>query len=248
MTKSKPPVLRKDGLPKRSGRPPKDPTQDVKPRKPAPVEDDDLLGSSVAPTNPNAISYEGAGEVDGNVHAGVSPTWLGEHFHMAIETVRKRLANCPIKGKRRNAPLYDIFIAAQYLVPPKVDISAYIKAMRPNDLPPMLQDAYWGAMKKKQDWEIKAGNLWPTDSVIEVFGETFKLIKNAVSLWADTLEQEQSLTETQREALRGMADGLLAEIHNSLVSQSRNKSTPNQHAELALMEKEAAATSAPDDE
>jgi len=221
MNKTKKPALRLDGLPKKSGRPPKDPVS-----KPAPADDEDLLGGPpVVNQDPNAIDYMDAGEVDANVHAGVSPTWLADVFHMDITTVRKRLANCPIKGKRRNAPLYDLFMAAQYLVPPNVDVSAYIKAMRPNDLPPMLQSAYWDAMKKKQDWEIKAGHLWATDSVIEVFGETFKLIKNTISLWADTLEQEQSLNETQREALLTMSDGLLADIHASLVTQSQNKQT-----------------------
>jgi len=251
MTTPKPPKLRKDGQPKRSGRPSKDaaPTPDR--------DDDDLLGvakpvktkvgapaKKATVAKPLEVDFSGSGEVDTNVFAGVSVTWLAEVFRMDPTTVKKRLAQCVIKGKRRNAPIYDLLTAAQFLVPPKVDVSAYIQGMRPTDLPPLLQSAYWDAMKKKQDWEIRAKLLWDTDKVIEVFGETFKHIKNTVSLWADTLEQEQSLDERQREALRAMSDSLMSDIHASLVEQSRASHTPNQYAQLAVMEHDAAENAA----
>ena len=133
-------------------------------------------------------------------------------------------------------PKYDLFTAAQYLVPPRVDVSEFIKGMRPNDLPPILQAAFWDAQKKRQDYEINAGDLWHTDKVISVLSETFKLIKTSVMLWTDTLEQEHGLTEKQREALQGLCDGLMDDIHRSLVKQHETSRTTNQLADVALLE------------
>ena len=46
MTTPKKPALRQDGLPKKSGRPPKDPTKAVTPKKPAPAaEQEDSISS-----------------------------------------------------------------------------------------------------------------------------------------------------------------------------------------------------------
>lgn len=247
MTTRPPPKLRKDGQPKRSGRPPKDPTQDVRPRQAAPnlqsnaEDDDDLLGIPItADTGPSSLDDD-QGEVDDtNVFAGVTRTWLADVFRMDSTTVKKRLSNCPTSGKRRGHPVYDLVLAAQYLVPPRVDVSEYIKAMRPNDLPPILQSAYWDAQKKRQDWEINAGELWKTDDVVEVFSETFKVIKTSVMLWSDNLEQTHGLTDTQRKALTEMSDALMADIYTSLVKQHQRQQTPSQLAQLKDLESDVA--------
>lgn len=248
-----PPKLRKDGQPKRSGRPPKDPTQAPKPRKavtqtPPPADDfDDLIGTSTV-AGSHALEYVPDAEVDDNVFAGVTRTWLADVFGMDPTTVKKRLANCPTKGKRGQFPVYELRLAAQYLVPPRVNIGEYLKSMRPNDLPPILQSAYWDAQKKRQDWELNAGELWKTEKVIETLSETFKLIKTSVSLFADTVEQEHGLTEAQRETIGKLTDSLMDDIHNSLVRQHELSRTPNQLAELKDIESDVQIGPGADDE
>lgn len=245
MTTRPPPQLRKDGQPKRSGRPPKDPTKDVRSRAaaknlpPQDDDEDDLLGIP-AKAGSSSLEYVPEGEVDENVFAGVTRSWLADAFRMDPKTVQKRLANCPMKGKRHSNPVYDLALAAQYLVPPRVDVSEFIKSMRPNDLPPILQSAYWDAQKKRQDWEINAGELWHTDDVVEVFAETFKVIKTSVTLWADNLEQTSGLTDAQRIALTEMSDALMADIYTSLVKQHERKQTPSQIAQIKDLESDVA--------
>lgn len=232
-----PPKLRLDGQPKRSGRPPKKPGSDLADLKTPPPSDDfdDLIGTSTV-VGSHALDYVPDSEVDDNVFAGVTRTWLADVFGMDPTTVKKRLANCPTKGKRGQFPVYDLRLAAQYLVPPRVNIGEYLKSMRPNDLPPILQSAYWDAQKKRQDWELNAGELWKTEKVIETLSETFKLIKTSVSLFADTVEQEHGLTESQRATIAKLTDSLMDDIHNSLVRQHELSRTPNQLAELKDIE------------
>lgn len=244
-----PPKLRLDGQPKRSGRPPKKPGSDLADLKTPPPSDDfdDLIGTSTV-AGSHALDYVPDFEVDDNVFAGVTRTWLADVFGMDPTTVKKRLANCPTKGKRGQFPVYDLRMAAQYLVPPRVNIGEYLKSMRPNDLPPILQSAYWDAQKKRQDWELNAGELWKTEKVIETLSETFKLIKTSVSLFADTVEQEHGLTESQRATIAELTDSLMDDIHNSLVRQHELSRTPNQLAELKDIETSVQTGPGSDDE
>lgn len=208
---------------------------------------DDLIG--IPSTKAKTVSVEpephaDEGPVDmNNLYGGVTITWLSEAFQLAPMTVKKKLANCPIKyqvpGKFAK---YDLPTAASYLIKPRFDVGEYIKTMKPHDLPPILQAAYWDAQKKRQDWELNAGELWPTDKVVGVLSDTFKLIKTSVTLFTDTLEQERGLTDAQRLTLGAMCDGLMDEVHNSLVRQHQTTRTPNQKANL--IEMEAAASSA----
>ena len=262
------PKLRKDGQPKRSGRPPNDPTQEVVSRRDKPEvlkrppknkfldmdgdDLDDLIGipskkpaaatATVPASEPEPD--DGAWEDAGTFYSGVTVQYLSEAFQMAPMTVKKKLAHCPIMFRTPAGIVkYNLPTAAAYLVKPRFDMGEYIKTMRPHDLPPILQAAYWDAQKKRQDWELNAGELWPTDKVIGVLSDTFKLIKTSVMLFSDTLEQEHGLSEPQRVTLTRMTDGLMDEIHNSLVRQQEVGRTPNQKASLLEMEAAASASS-----
>lgn len=259
------PKLRKDGQPKRSGRPPKDPTKEVVSRRDKPAlakrppankfagmefdDLDDLIGTDPIAPAPETVSmsaeeYEAGGEIDmTNIHGGVTITWLSEAFQLSPATVRKKLANCPVKFRVTGKfAKYDLPTAASYLIKPRFDVGEYIKTMKPHDLPPILQAAYWDAQKKRQDWELNAGDLWPTDKVVGVLADTFKLFKTTVSLFTDTLEQEKGLTDAQRETLGAMCDGLMDEVHNALVRQHQTTRTPNQKDTLIEMEAAASAS------
>lgn len=170
----------------------------------------------------------------GLVAGGVSAAWLGHVFGHDKNTIKKKLARCPIAGKNRQTPLYLIKEAACWLVPPKVDIATYIKGMRPSDVPPQLNDAYWSAMGKRQKVLKDAGELWETAAVLKVLGETALHIKNTVKLWTDEVDRIEGLTDKQRSMLTQMADGLLEDIHDRYVtapSRGQTRSTLSEHDE-----------------
>jgi len=167
----------------------------------------------------------------GNVEAFLKPltaSQLGQVFGMDRKTVQIRMRNCPAVAKTsRGAFLYELRTAAQYLVEPKVDVEAYIKKLRPNDLPPYLHDAYWAALEKRQKVEQRAGELWETEKVIEVYGELAKRIKSSVTLWTDQLEQIERLTPEQRKFLTDKCDGLLSMVFDVFTSLRDESETGN---------------------
>lgn len=165
----------------------------------------------------------------GNVEHAMKPltaAQLAQVFRTDRKTVMAKLRGCPpVARNTRNAMLYDLATAAAYLVEPKVDIEAYIKRLRPADLPPYLHDAYWSALKKRQEVELKAGDLWETERVIEVYGELAKNIKSQVMLWTDQLEKRRKLAPEEREFFTAQCDGLLSMVFEAFTRLKEHRRT-----------------------
>ena len=184
---------------------------------------EDLNGAP--PTSHNAEEPTLDGLDLGLVAGGVSAAWLGHVFGHDKNTIKKKLAKCPVAGKNRNTPLYLIKDAAAWLVPPKVDVMTYIKSLPPTDLPPRINAAYWSAMEARQRVLLRAGELWQTEDVISVFGEAMLMIKDTVTLWVDEMDRVDGLTDKQRAMLERMSDGLLSEVHERLVAAPAKRRT-----------------------
>lgn len=203
-----------------------------RPRKTA--APDELLGVP-APADGSAVPIAKAPDL-GLVAGGVSAAWLGHVFGMDKNTVKKRLANCPVAGMNRGTPHYLIKEAAAYLVNPKVDIEEYIRSVRPQDLPPHLNDTYWSALGKRQKVLADARETWNTDDVLAVFGRVNIKIKSTVQLWVDEVERVHGLSDEQRQMLTRMADGLLEDVHEMYVTEPtrhRTRSTIKEYDEAS---------------
>lgn len=226
-----------------------------KPRKapkPAPIldEEDDLIGSTSASAPAVEVpGDESLGDGDGellmavaDVYGGVSASWLAQVFGHDKNTIGKKLAaaNIEVVGRRGGGPLYRIPDAAAYLVKPKVDLITYIKSLRPNDLPPMLNDAYWAAMLKRQKWEENAGDLWRTGDVLAVFGDLAIMFKTTVNLWTEEVERIDGITQEQRLTLTKQSDKLLEQVYELMVNApGRRKTTSTLVEDGALDEADA---------
>ncbi len=189
---------------------------------------DDVITASAE----EAVSAEDSSMDLSDVHAGVTVGWLANIFRMDRNTVKRRLAGCQPNGRRRKAPTYQLRQAAAYLVDPTTDISSWIKNLRPNDLPPLLQATYWDAALKRQKWERDAGDLWRTTEVLDTLGDAFQRMKNAILLWSEVIERENGLSAEQRKTLAQLTDDLQNDMHEALVQMPKERQTRNMSAEL----------------
>lgn len=197
------------------GRPRKDPYADEK----------RLTTPEALEAQREALSQKFTGRL---VTGGVTFSWLAAAYRIDPRTCQKRLAGLkPIaNGGTRNSPLYDFVEASMYLAPPHPDkFMMYMKSLRTQDMPTQLQDTYWSALRKKQIWEENAQHLWRTNDVLDVFAETFKTMKSTIQLWVDNLDATGEMDEAQRARLTQMVDGLLAELHSSLVEMPAKRKT-----------------------
>ncbi|QGH44987.1 terminase small subunit [Bacteriophage Phobos] len=188
---------------------------------------DDLLGTAPVQDAPEKVHQDDA-------LGPVSANWLAQVFGFDRMTVKKRLVEggCPIVMRKKGAPMYNVFDAAAYLVKPKINIAAYVRGLRPQDLPPSLSQAYWDAQLKRQKWEENARNLWRSEDVLEVFGDLSMMLKTTITLWVEEVDRVEGLTPAQRDIITQHSDGLLARIHKLMVEQPRLRTTPSSVDEL----------------
>lgn len=153
---------------------------------------------------------------------GCSISELAAVFNKDKRTVSEKIRGIKPSGERYGVPIYHMREAARLLCDPisEADIEDYIKQLRPNDLPPMLLKEFWNGQLSKQKFELAEGALWQTDDVLRVLTETFKKLKTGVLLFADTIEAKTELTDKQRRIINELSDGLLVELHKTLVEDT----------------------------
>ena len=150
---------------------------------------------------------------------GVAATTFAALFGMSKEQVQMKLSGAAVVGKTRlGGPAYEFREACSRLARPGPDqVIEYVKKMRPNDLPPIMQTAFWDAALKRQKFEREAGDLWRTEEIEMVLAEVFKNFRMGALLFADTLARETGLTPQQRKIVEELSDTLLAEARKSLL-------------------------------
>jgi hypothetical protein len=194
-------------------------------------DEDDLIGSA-EPDEPVDMNL-------GVVWGGVTASWLQQVFGGDRNVVKKKLAEgrCKVVGANRGAPTYSLAEAAACLVAPKFDIEKHLQNMRYNDLPPMLQAAYWDGKLKRQQFEEKAGQLWHDADVQTVLGDLFFSFTTTVKLWVEDVERADGITPAQRKTIVSLTDALLEATHQMLVDapkRSRTTSSIDERAEEDL--------------
>jgi hypothetical protein len=157
---------------------------------------------------------------------GLTAAQLAKIFRTSTINVQRKVSLLSPVGFRNNAPIYDIAEAAQFLVKATADIEQLLKEMRPSDMPASLQKDFWGAQLQRQTYEEKAGKLWKTDRVQEAFGSIFKLIRQRVVLFTDTVDRQHELSTSQRLVVQTMADALLEDIRLGVVDLFENNYDP----------------------
>ena len=84
------------------------------------------------------------------------------------------------------------------------------------DLPKELSKEFWNGQRAKQEYDLRAGNLWPTEDVVSVFGEAIKTLRMSLLLIPDTLSRQVGLTEAQRNVVQSSVDSILDDLANTL--------------------------------
>lgn len=195
----------------------------------------DLLGNM--PDDDDGASYGRKFSLDNTkaheIDRGVSIPWLCQAFRIPRSRAEKKLIGAPVlRASSRGSKVYDLSVAASYLIEPRYDIAAYLAELSPKDLPENLRSEYWSARLKEQKARLIARDLWHSEDVQRAFGEVFKLIKDKVTLWTDELDESRGLTSDQITVLDDYARELLASIGDAILAHTRKSRTPSQEAEF----------------
>lgn len=202
--------------PKKRGRPPKSAAKPAAEKAPAP-------GGAVTP---DSVILQG-------LQRPVSVNFLAQAFRMDRTVASRKLAPLPpVDTTHGGHPLYNFLQAAQYLVKPQVDPVEVVKRLTAGDLPASLQKDVWDARLKQQKWALNAGDLWPTDAVLETLGDAFQRLKTTTQLWIDQISEARALPPEVRKELTGLVDGLNRDLHDALVRMPAERQTRSQLADI----------------
>lgn len=160
-----------------------------------------------------------------DVQHGVTIGTLSQIFRIDPTSVRRKLRDCAPISQRKAGHIYDLATASQFLVKPVFNVEQALRTMRVADLPTHLQEAFWSALRKKQQWEEEAGHLWRTEAVMDVFADVFRTLRIAIQLWVETVDQATGLSEAQRDIIVKLADALQLEIQGKLRVSLASKET-----------------------
>jgi DNA-binding ferritin-like protein (Dps family) len=163
----------------------------------------------IAPNSAQAVEY---------VLEGVSKSVLAKMFGMNRNTVITKLKGVAPDGQRGTNPIYKIGnVAARLMGTDDVTKSGEVDVNDPSKMLPDMRKDYWDAIAKEQKAKEIMGELWPTEQVIEMAGNAFKIMKQKVQLFEDTLSQRTEFTEEQRSILNQLTDSLLNETRQTLI-------------------------------
>lgn len=151
------------------------------------------------------------------IFEGLNLSELGRLFHMDHRVLVEKLHGVAPHGKRGKADTYLVHEVAPYLVKPIFDIETYIKRMNHADLPKMLTKEFWAGQRSKQEYLLKAGDLWPTAEVIKNVGELLKLVSMSAKLTRDTVERQVELSDRQRAIITSLMDGMLRDLRTQVI-------------------------------
>lgn len=168
---------------------------------------------------------------------GVSISFLAVFFGKDKRHVAQQIAGVSVVSHDvRGNPKYDFKEAIAKLArPDPEDIEDYIRNMRPNDLPPMLQSEFWNAQIRRQKYMLDAGDLWRTIDVMDMLAEVLKTIRMTMMLMSDSVARETDLTNRQREIIGAISDGMLDELREKLVANAVFEKYKTQHADALEM-------------
>lgn len=164
------------------------------------------------------------------LYEGLNQSQLAILFRMDNRTIQRKIHHVEPTGYRNQVAIYNIADVAPFLCKPKEDIEVYIKRMHSSDLPKHLSKEFWNGQKARQDYELRAGDLWPTEDVIKHVSALMKLVRMSVQLTTDNLERADELTDKQRSIVQDQMRSMLEEMQAQVVKNfSRKKEEINDH-------------------
>jgi hypothetical protein len=157
-------------------------------------------------------------------YGGCTLRELATLFKMPLATVKDRIVGLAPSGRRGSSDVYAIPDAARRLVSALDDDELVRQVLRTKhtELPPTLRREFWMAELNRQKVEERAGNLWPTDLVVQKAGDAFKTLRLSLQLLSDQVERNETLTNKQRQIILNLVDMALQDMRDKLIDGFRS--------------------------
>ncbi len=158
------------------------------------------------------------------LYEGANLSQLGILFKCDHRVLKQRMHGIAPIGKRQNVEIYDIAeVASRMGKLSEEQVDAAMKRMNHDALPKQLTKEYWAGKRSKQEYELRAGDLWPTSQVVAEVGEMVKSIKMELDLLIDGVERQVEFSDKQREIAKQLVNGAKANMLQRLRDKFETK-------------------------
>lgn len=142
------------------------------------------------------------------LYEGANLSQLGILFKCDHRVLKERMHGINPVGKRSGYDIYDISeVAGRMGKLTEEQVDKAIRRLNHADLPKALTKEFWAGLKSKQDYELRAGDLWPTSKVVEEVSEMVKAMNMELNLLVDAIERQVEMSERQREIAKALVKG-----------------------------------------
>lgn len=155
------------------------------------------------------------------IHEGANLSQLMKIFGMDKRDIVEAITGkVEPSGKRHKAQLYKIKDVAPYLVVPPYNLDEFIEKMiTAPKLPLMVRKEFWTAMRSRQQYEIAAAELWPTQAVVETLNAVFVSVRQSMLISREVVERETELTGKQRKIITQLIDSCLERVYATITER-----------------------------
>jgi len=154
------------------------------------------------------------------LYSGLTVSQLARAYGVDPTDLRQRLAGIRPAGDRNGMPLYKLKdIAPVMWRPTEKQIDDRMHHLHHSQLPKTLTKEYWSGKRSKQEYQIRAGQLYSTSRVVESVGELLKMVRMNLTLMSDTVERQVELTERQRRIIKDVTDAALTELRRAIIEK-----------------------------
>ncbi len=171
----------------------------------------------VSPTPPSHLDA-----IDRMVQQGITVQDLSAMTGRPMAEVESMLiAVKPMRGIQLRARVYDLYTAMQALSgsgdAADKALEETIKRMKPNQLPASLSTEFWKGQKARLEYMEEVEQLWRQERVQMAVATVLKVMRQQMTLLADNVDQQATLSVRQREIIQGIADATLGECRDAVI-------------------------------
>jgi len=171
----------------------------------------------VSPTPPSHLDA-----IDRMVAQGITVQDLSAMTGRPLAEVESMLiATKPMRGIQLRARVYDLYTAMQALSgsgdAADTALEETIKRMKPNQLPASLSTEFWKGQKARLEYMEEVEQLWRQERVQMAVATVLKVMRQQMTLLADNVDQQATLSIRQREIVQGIADATLGECRDAVI-------------------------------
>lgn len=167
------------------------------------------------------------------LYEGANMSQLSILLKMDDRVLKEKMHGIQPCGKRGNAAIYDVAEVAKRVGKLTAEqVNAAMQRLNHKDLPKELTKEYWAGLRSKQEYLAKEGRFWPTEHVVESYGDLFQLVKMSARLCVDAVERSTDLTERQRNIIKGQMDGMLVDFRSRVEQLAEKYSEERQHDDI----------------